>query len=242
MSRQWSVLIVEDEARVAATMSAALQREGFEAEAVSSLEEGLLRLPQKSWRIALVDLGLPDGSGLHFVRKAASRPGLGVIIVTGRGEETERVVGLEVGADDYMTKPFSMRELIARVRALQRRLDAQDQARAAAAATPAPAPRTWRLAGVLLDPARLRLVGQDGREQRLTGAEGGLLSLLLEAADQGVERTVIAERVLGHRLLPQQRGIDQLASSLRHKLDEASAGRIRIVALRGRGYRLVWPD
>jgi DNA-binding response OmpR family regulator len=93
---------------------------------------------------------------------------------------------------------------------------------------------------VLLDPQRQRLLGRDGREHRLTGAEAGLLEIMLAAPDHVAERSLVAKRVLGYALQPQQRGVDQFASSLRQKLLRASGGRIRVTAVRGRGYRLVW--
>jgi DNA-binding response OmpR family regulator len=151
-------------------------------------------------------------------------------MLSGRASEVDRVVGLEMGADDFLTKPFSMREMAARVRALLRRLDEPEAAGATA----------LEAADVLLDPNRQRLLCRDGREHRLTGAEAGLLSIMLSSPDHVANREVVAQRVLGYALQPQQRGVDQFASSLRQKLQNASGGRIQVTAVRGRGYRLVW--
>ncbi len=244
MQTSRSVLVVEDDAQVASTIAGALQRDGWVAETAMSLAEARVRLEASTPRILVVDLGLPDGSGMVFVREAAGRPDLGIIVVSGRGDEVDRVVGLELGADDYVTKPFSMREMTARIRALSRRMDAREGNGAAAPAPAIAAPAQggssgWKMAGVLLDPLRLKVVAADGTEVRLTGGESGLLRLMLEAPDHTVDRETISERVLGHRLMPQQRGVDQLASMLRRKLALASEQRIQVLALRGRGYRLV---
>jgi len=200
-------------------------------------------LDSTSPRIVVVDIGLPDGSGMAFVREASGRPDLGIIVVTGRADEVDRVIGLELGADDYVTKPFSLREMTARIRALSRRMEQNGSVDAPAAAAPAPAERSkatgWQIGEVTLDPLRLKVVSADGTEVKLTGGEAGLLKLMLEAPDRTAERDAIAERVLGHRLMPHQRGVDQLASMLRRKLAQASDQRIQVLALRGRGYRLV---
>lgn len=240
-----SVLVVDDDAQVASTIAGALQRDGWRTETAMSLAEARACLETTNPTILLVDLGLPDGNGMAFVREAAGRPDMGIIVVTGRGDEVDRVVGLELGADDYVTKPFSMREMTARIRALSRRMDARaasPQPPAAPVAVQPAAAATGsgqQMAGVMLDPLRLKVVSADGTEVRLTGGEAGLLKLMLDAPDYTVDRETIAERVLGHRLMPHQRGVDQLASMLRRKLAVASDQRIQVLALRGRGYRLV---
>lgn len=207
-----------------------------------SLSEARALLSTLNPQILVVDIGLPDGSGMTFVRETAHRPDLGILVVSSRTDEVDRVVGLELGADDYITKPFSVREVAARVRALWRRMESKGAGGNGAAPAPAaagPAIGPWRIGTVELDPQRLRVVGADGIELRLTGGEAGLLRLMLEADDRTVDRDTIAERVLGHRLLPHQRGVDQLASMLRRKLATVSGQQIQVLALRGRGYRLV---
>lgn len=226
------ILVVEDEVDVAATIMAMLERDGWTTIHADSLDEGLTRLARDNPGIVIVDLGLPDGSGLDIVREAASREGMGVIVVSGRADEVDRVVGLEVGADDYIAKPFSGREMNARVRALHRRLGHEK---------PVPANRQLVTAhGTTLNPARLRISGPDGITVNLTSSEAILLAQLMEAGGEPISREVVAEKVLGHRLQPQQRGVEQLASSLRQKIERVSAGAIRIVAARGKGYRLIF--
>jgi DNA-binding response OmpR family regulator len=244
-----AVLVVEDDAAVASTICNALARDGWATITARTLAEGRVRLHRDSPRLVIVDLGLPDGNGIAFVREAAGCAGRGIMVISGRGDEVDRVVGLEVGADDYLTKPFSLREMVARIRALSRRLETVAQAvppsepevrPEAAMAVPVGDPAGWTLEGTRLQPARFRLVSADGTETRLTGGEAGLLALLLGSPEHHADRGAISEAVLGRRLLPEQRGVDQLTSNLRQKLLAASGGRISIAALRGKGYRLVW--
>ncbi|MDO9498454.1 response regulator transcription factor [Falsiroseomonas sp.] len=242
------VLVLEDDAAVATTICTALTRDGWNTVTATTMAEGRLRLHRDNPRIVIADLGLPDGNGIAFIREAAGCADLGIIVVSGRAEEADRVISLEVGADDYLTKPFSLRAMVARIRALSRRLDANlvvgaAEAPPTAAPTlplPIAAPASWSLAGLCLQPSRFRIQTAEGNETRLTGGEAGLLNLLLTVPENLADRETISGRVLGRRLLPEQRGVDQLASNLRQKLVAASAGRITITALRGKGYRLVW--
>lgn len=249
MSGQRPVLVIEDDPDVSATICTALAADGWTTTKARTLADGRQRLAEEHPHIVIMDLGLPDGNGIAFVREAALRNDVGIIVVSGRADEVDRVVGLEVGADDYLTKPFSCREMVARVRALSRRLENHGAAPDAHPATapghapghaPVAEPASWTIAGVQLEPGRLRLRSADGCETRLTGGEAGMLELLLAAPEHLVDRATISECVLGRRLLPEQRGVDQLASTLRQKLAAASAARITLAALRGKGYRLIW--
>jgi DNA-binding response OmpR family regulator len=233
---------------VAQTIRGTLERDGWLTKHAETLAEGFAALKEHNPCIVIVDLGLPDGSGMNLVREAAARLRTGVIVVSGRGDEVDRVVGLEVGADDYISKPFSPREMTARVRALYRRLGGDnplDSARISPEALPATQPGREQKAAlqvddVTLDPARMRIVGPHGVIVNLTGGEANLLSRLIEAGDEPLPREVVAEDVLGHKLLPQQRGIDQLASNLRRKLESIPGSTVRITAVRGKGYRLIF--
>jgi DNA-binding response OmpR family regulator len=224
-----SLLLIEDDGPLAETLGRALERDGFAVEIAGSMADAR-RCNMAGARIVLVDLELPDGNGLTLVRELSGRKDRGILLLSGRDSEVDRVLGLELGADDFLTKPFSMREMTARVRAVLRRLEEPDQASG----------EILEAAGVVLDPGRQRLVGRDGLERRLTGAEAGLLGIMLASPDRVADRDVVAQQVLGYALQPQQRGVDQFASSLRQKLQQVSQGRIQITAVRGRGYRLVW--
>ncbi|NGM20386.1 response regulator transcription factor [Roseomonas stagni] len=238
MPLQRPLLLLEDDPDTAAAMHEALTSDGWRLEMAETLAAGRATLAAANPRIVVVDLGLPDGNGIAFVQEAARRPDIGIIVVSGRSAEVDRIVGLEVGADDYLTKPFSLREMVARVRALSRRLDTV-AALARPAAVPPP-PGAWDIVGLRLEPTRQRIVAPDGREIRLTGGEASMLHLLLEAPENLADRASISERALGRRLLPDQRGVDQLASMLRQKLRESSRGQVTVAAVRGRGYRLAW--
>jgi DNA-binding response OmpR family regulator len=232
MASRVRILLVEDDSALADTLSRALDREGFQVDIAGTIAAARQADAEAGFaaRVLLIDLELPDGSGLAVLRDLAGRRDRGIIMLSGRDSEVDRIVGLELGADDFLTKPFSMREMAARIRALLRRLDEPENTPGA----------TLEAADVLLDPNRQRIMGPDGQEHRLTGAEAGLLSLMLSSPDHVAERDVVAQRVLGYALQPQQRGVDQFASSLRQKLQNASSGRIQVTAVRGRGYRLVW--
>jgi DNA-binding response OmpR family regulator len=223
------LVLVEDDEALADTLARALERDGFGVEIAGTLAAARSAALSTA-RIVLVDMELPDGNGLAIVRELAGRRDRGILMLSGRTTEPERILGLELGADDFLTKPFSMREMCARIRAVLRRLEEPDQA----------AEDVVEAAGVMLDATRQRLVAPDGSEIRLTGAEAGLLGLMLAAPDRVADREVVAQQVLGYALQPQQRGVDQFASSLRQKLQQASAGRIQVTAVRGRGYRLIW--
>jgi len=243
MKSERPILVLEDDPDVGSTITAMLRRDGWNVSLAATLAEGYASLAACDPCIVIVDLGLPDGSGMNMVRAAAARARTGVIVVSGRGEEMDRVVGLEVGADDYIAKPFSAREVNARVTALHRRLGGGRQVPEVPPQVVPPSEARVSLplllGGVTLDPGRLRITRADGTVVSLTGGEADLLSELMQAGGEAVTREAATERVLGHRLQTHQRGIDQLASGLRQKLDSLSGGSIRIVAVRGKGYRLI---
>ena len=242
------ILIVEDDPEVAQTICGMLERNGWLTRCAATLTEGFASLKQLNPCIVIVDLSLPDGSGMNLVRAAAARARTGVIVVSGFGDEVDRVVGLEVGADDYIRMPFSPREMTARVRALYRRLgghkplDSFQPVREAAPACQPPRerPGMLQLDSITLDPGQMRILGPHGIMVNLTAGEANLLSRLIEAGQEPLAREAVAEQVLGHKLLPEQRGVDQLASNLRRKLECVSGSTIRITAVRGKGYRLIF--
>jgi DNA-binding response OmpR family regulator len=232
-----SILVVGSDPEASENLAAALGREAWRAVIASSALEGSQKLAELDPVLVIVDVRLPDGSGLSLLRQASSRPRTGIIVTSDAADEVDRIVALEMGADDYILKPFSTREMVARVRALSRRLGAL--AGPAAAIRP-PSTGPVEMAGVTLDPDRFRLILRNGSTVRLTHSEGGLLRLLLNSPEQPVRRETVAASVLGYRtLLPGQSGVDQLTSLLRRKLAEASGGAIQLVAVRGRGYRLL---
>jgi len=213
------VLLLEDDPAIADTVLFALRREGLEVEHVSWLTEARQRLQQAPPDLALFDLGLPDGNGLDLCRElraAGSR--LPLIIVSARAEEWDRVLGLELGADDYLAKPFSPRELVARVRALLRRA----QAPAVVAAT-----------GFVIDGLSVRYQGQ---VLSLTRRELGLLKKLLAAPGRIHSRETLLDAVWGLEADSGDRTVDTHIKTLRAKLREVAPALDPIRTHRGLGY------
>lgn len=217
------LLLVEDDDGIAEPLLAGLRREGFDVEHVAT---GGAALAAADADLVLLDLRLPDMDGYAVARHLRTRSRVPIIMVTARGEEVDRVVGLELGADDYVVKPFGMRELIARINAVMRR---------AGGAPAEPDPVTS--VGDLLIDRRRRAVALRGAELPLTPKEYGLLLCL--AADPGaaVERATILEQVWGTRWYGPTKTIDVHVSSLRRKLGDPGW----IETVRGVGFRLRAP-
>jgi two-component system response regulator CpxR len=200
--------------------------EGFSLESVHDGIRGLERARSREHSLVILDLMLPGMPGLEVLRQLRSSSTIPVIILTARGEEIDRVLGLEIGADDYLAKPFSPRELIARLRALVRR------ATHFQSATP-----TMEIAGISLN-AAAREAWLDGLKLSLTSVEFSLLEALLHNAGRVVSREQLTETVLGRKLASFDRVIDVHVSNLRKKLGPDKEGE-RIKAVRGSGYLFV---
>ncbi|HEX7083766.1 MAG TPA: response regulator transcription factor [Gaiellaceae bacterium] len=215
------VLVVDDEVALRRLLRLHLSKEGFTVVEASTGTEALAQLRDGNVDVALVDVMLPEIDGFELVRRARRETTVPIILVTARGEETSRVAGLEVGADDYVVKPFSAAEVVARVRAQLRRTQGFAQ----------PEP-TLRAGRVEVDPLARRCT-VDGREVELTRREFDLLVALLEHPSQVLSRVQLLELAWQTGYLS-EKTVDVHVSSLRRKLD----GAVSIVALRGVGYRL----
>jgi DNA-binding response OmpR family regulator len=216
------LLLVEDEEAIAEPLAEGLRREGFVVEHVATGAEALAATEPD---LVLLDVGLPDLDGFSVCRELRSRSNVPIIMVTAKGEEVDRVVGLEVGADDYIVKPFGIRELIARIRAVARRTGERATSRAA-----------MTLGPLELD-TRSRRVSVDGREIDLTPKEFDLLALL--ASDPGAvfSRARILEEVWQTTWYGSAKTIDVHVAALRKKLGDPSW----ITTVRGVGLRLNVP-
>ncbi|MGZ6124724.1 MAG: winged helix-turn-helix domain-containing protein, partial [Myxococcales bacterium] len=179
--------------------------------------------------LVILDLVLPDGNGLDFLRSLRARSDVPVIVLTSRDEETDRVVGLELGADDYVLKPFSPREVSARVRAVLRR--------AAKAAPPAEEETALRVGGLSLD-ARTRKAAVGEQELALSRTEFNLLALFLRSPGRVFERSQILDAVWGSDVVVGDRTVDVHVKALRRKLEEAGGDPRVLETVRGVGYRL----
>jgi two-component system response regulator RegX3 len=215
-------LVVEDDDSIGEPLELGLAREGFEVVRARTLAEAL---GAGEVDIVLLDLGLPDGDGLDLCRQLRARSAVPIIVVTARGEEVDRIVGLELGADDYVVKPFGFRELLARMRAVLRRT--------AVGATEEPVSVTVEQGRIALD-RRTRRVVVDGTEVVLTRKEHDLLALLAEDPGAVHTREEILSRVWDANWYGPTKTLDVHVASLRKKLGIPEA----VETVRGVGFRL----
>jgi two-component system response regulator RegX3 len=218
------VLIIEDDESIAAPLAKGLSREGLEVERLTRGEAALVRLsdggPQPD--VVLLDLGLPDVDGFDVCRRLRAASDVPIIVVTARSEEVDRVIGLELGADDYIVKPFGFRELLARIRAVHRRRN------------PRPAESIPVRVGTLSIDLRTRTVAVEGREVALTPKEFDLLTLLAEDPGAVWSRARILETVWDPHWYGPTKTLDVHVASLRKKLGDPAW----IETVRGVGFRL----
>jgi DNA-binding response OmpR family regulator len=186
--------------------------------------------------MVLLDLGLPGEDGFSIARQLREHWQCGLVIVTGRGDSIDKVVGLEVGADDYVTKPFDLRELLARIKAVLRRTAGAAPAVAAAAQR-----NVYRFAQWQLDVSARRLVNADGKEAALTAGEFAILSAFVQHPDRVLSRDFLLERTRGREAGPFERTIDVQIGRLRKKLEVDADDPQLIKSVRGAGYILVAP-
>ncbi len=213
------LLIVEDEDAIAEPLAEGLRREGFEVERVATGAEGIERGAAAD--LVLLDLRLPDLDGYTVCRELRSRTEVPIIIVTAKGEEVDRVVGLELGADDYVVKPFGVRELVARIRAVSRRTSAR------------PGVHLLRCGGIEVD-TRARRARIDGREVELTPKEFDLLAALAAQPGAVVSKQRLLEDVWGGTWYGAAKTVDVHVASLRRKLGDPGL----VETIRGVGLRL----
>jgi DNA-binding response OmpR family regulator len=221
------VLLVEDEEAITAPLTEALQREGFRAEVARSLAQGLDGARAKQPDIVLLDVMLPDGSGFDLLRELRSNGHTPVIMLTARGDEADRVLGLELGADDYVVKPFSARELVARIRAVLRRTSA--------VAGPAAGGR-MQIGDLDVD-AAARTATLAGEPLELTRKEFDLLALLMSQAGTVVSRERLIDEVWDVNWFGSTKTLDVHVSGLRKKLGDDPADPRYLHTIRGVGFR-----
>jgi DNA-binding response OmpR family regulator len=220
------VLIIDDDVELCELLAARMSGEGFELEAVHDGPRGLERALSREHSLVVLDLMLPGMGGLDVLRRVREQSPIPVLVLTARGEDVDRILGLEIGADDYLPKPFNPRELIARIRAILRRT-----VHVAAGTHP------LIVGDLRLDPAS-REARIQGRLISITSVEFALLEMLMQHAGRIVTREELTEAVLGRKLGPFDRVIDVHVSNIRKKLG-ASQGVERIKAIRGSGYLFV---
>ena len=214
------LLLIDDDARLTDMVGGYLRHNGFEVDTAGSLAAGREQLKHGSYDALLLDLMLPDGDGLDFTRELRGQPRtrrLPLLMLTARGEPMDRIVGLEIGADDYLPKPFEPRELLARVRSVIRRLQAA--AGVAAPAVADAAPRQVRFGACRLDLDMRRLFGADEQEIEITAAEYDLLALFARHPNRPLSRDTIMEQAHNRGWDVFDRSIDLRMMRLRRKIE-----------------------
>jgi len=218
------ILVVEDEPTLAQALRYNLEREGYRVLLAFQGQEGLALARTESPDLVILDLILPDVDGLEVCRALRRDSPVPILILTARGEETDRVVGLELGADDYMVKPFSMRELLARVRALLRRAQMSP-------------PAEVLVAGDLRLDLRRRQAFRGDAPLPLRPKEFDLLAFFMRHRGRALSREEILDRVWGVDAAVDTRTVDVHVRWLREKVEEVPSKPTRIITVRGLGYR-----
>jgi two-component system response regulator RegX3 len=232
MSTQPTVLVVEDEESFVEALVVGLKREGFLVKVARDGLEALDVFEAAKPDLVLLDVMLPRMSGVDVCRHIRNRSRVPIVMVTAKGSEIDTVVGLEVGADDYVTKPYRLRELVARMRAVLRRAPYDDDPRATG--------NVLEVGDVRLDPERHE-VDVRGAEVALPLKEFELLELLLENAGRVLTRETLIDRVWGHDYLGDTKTLDVHIKRLRSKVEDDPSHPARIITIRGLGYRYEKP-
>jgi two-component system response regulator CpxR len=230
------ILVIDDDEELCELLFDYLTPEGFDIKAVQTPEEGLSLALSQDHDLVVLDVMLPGMSGFDTLRHIRAKSQIPVIMLTARGDDVDRIVGLEMGADDYLPKPFNPRELVARIRAVQRRFETRADAEGI--------PRqisSLEIGDVILNPGpRTVIIG--GKLVSFTAVEFTLLYELMKNAGNVVNRDVLSETVLGRKLDIFDRSIDVHVSSLRKKLGPKYQGIERIQSIRGVGYIYSLPE
>ena len=232
MEKTDCILIVDDEPEIRRLLVDYLMRNGFEALAARDGRDMWQALERHAVDLLVLDLMLPDSDGLTLCRDLRARSNLPVLMLTARGEEADRIVGIEMGADDYLVKPFNPRELLARIKSILRRTRALPPN-----LRPEPV-RCLRFAGWCLDTAERLLTAPDGVATPLSGGEFRLLRILLEHPNRVVRREQLIEMIHGREAEAYDRAVDVQVSRLRHRLRDDNREPQLIKTVRGEGYVL----
>jgi len=225
------VLLIDDDVQLCSMLTDYLGRYEFRVHAAHRGDEGLKIARGRDWALILLDVMLPGLDGFEVLKQIRASSDVSILLLTARGEDVYRIVGLEIGADDYLPKPFNPRELLARMRAILRR-------RSGSAAKSEPA--LLRIDDLELD-AAARSVLQGEKKIELTSVEFALLETLMRFPGQVVSREQLSEIVLGRKFDPFDRSLDMHVSRLRRKLDDAAKLGDQIKTIRSVGYQLAVP-
>ncbi len=221
-----TILVVDDEPQIVRLVRAYLEEAGYRVAIAYDGEEALYAARQEKPDLIVLDILMPRMDGLEFIRQIRREQDVPIIVLTARSEETDRIVGLEMGADDYVTKPFSPRELVARVKAVLRRTRAR------------PASPVLRVGPITLDRDQ-RLVTVNGEAVSLTPTEFAILEAMMEAPGRAFTRAELLEAAQGVAFESYERTIDAHIKNLRRKIEAEPSRPQHILTVRGVGYRLV---
>ena len=222
------ILLIDDDVELCSMLTEYLGKNGFRVRTAHRGDTGLKAAQQRPWTLILLDVMLPGMDGFEVLKRIRTESSVSVLLLTARGEDVDRIVGLEIGADDYLPKPFNPRELLARMRAVLRRN----------ASLSAPQSAVLRVGDLELDPAARRAT-RAGRRLELTDVEFGLLEALMRSPGTVVNREELSQAVLGRAFDPFDRSLDMHVSRLRRKLSQAGADEDQVKTIRGVGYQLV---
>ena len=223
------LLVVDDDREIRDLLALFLEREGFRVSTARDAREARKLWQAGECQLVVLDLMLPGESGLEFARWLRGQSQVPIVMLTALGDEADRIAGLELGADDYLAKPFNPRELLARVRAVLRRSGERVGGHGSANIV---------FADWVLDTVRRRLINPEGTEVPLTGGEFELLSTLVERANRVLTRDMLLELLRGRQAGPFDRAIDVAISRLRRKLEDNGRNAQLIKTVRGGGYVL----
>src|SRR6266496_5379659 len=224
------VLVIDDDVGLCELVEEYLGPEGYEVEATHNGERGIDRALSNDHSLVILDVMLPGMHGFDVLRRIRAKSRIPVLMLTARGDDVDRIVGLEIGADDYLPKPFNPRELVARIRAVLRRTQPVESG----------VRETLVVGDIEMDPAT-RDVFQDGNNVELTSVEFNLLQVLLQEAGQVVSRERLVDSVLGRKFSPFDRSIDMHVSKVRKKLGDTDGSSDYIKTVRGVGYIFTRP-
>ena len=236
------ILLVDDDVELTNLLAELLSLEGFDIHVVHNGQEALTELELKTYDIILLDIMMPVLNGIETLKQLRQKLTTPVLMLSARDDDIDRVLGLELGADDYLPKPFNDRELVARIKAILRRT-AGNSPLATDVITPSSQTaeensNQLSFGGVELHPGRQQAIFE-GKDLELTGTEFALLQMLMRNPGQILSRELLSLEILGKRLTPYDRAIDMHISNLRKKLPERNDNLPWFKTLRGRGYLLV---
>jgi DNA-binding response OmpR family regulator len=232
-AREARVLIVDDDRELCQMLTEYLVAEHFDVKSVHDGSDALTELQSNEFEILILDVMLPSVSGFDLLRKLGASYDTPILMLTARGDDVDRIVGLELGADDYLSKPFNPRELVARIRAILRRANNR--------LTRSGAPDELAVGPIVLNTGTHQ-VHVASKLVALTGAELRVLELLMRSAGQVISRESMTEQALGRKLVAYDRSIDTHISNLRRKLELEAGRNPEIKNVRGAGYTLTWAE